>query len=237
MRLSNDPEVVRREYASERGLLERSSIYANVDGEDALEVVSDLIAELNPRSVLEVGCGTGSLAQRLSNALDCEITALDISPRMVELTRERGISAELGDVQTLRFTDGEFDCVIAAWMLYHVPDLDRGLSEIGRVLSPEGSLVAVTVGVRHLEELWALVGQPGYNVTFNDENGAQILGRHFASVRSRSVKATVTFDDRGAARRYIAASITRSHLADQVPELTEPLRATTWTCVFVASKA
>ena len=45
---------------------------------------------------------------------------------MVELARARGVDARVGDVQELPFADGAFDCVVAAWMLYHVPDLDRG---------------------------------------------------------------------------------------------------------------
>ncbi len=49
-----------------------------------------------------------------------------------ELTRE------VGDVQSLPFADAGFDCVIASWMLYHVPDLDLGVSEIARVLRAGG---------------------------------------------------------------------------------------------------
>ena len=49
---------------------------------------------------------------------------------MVELTKARGVDVHLADVQSLPFADGEFDCVAANWVLYHVPDLDRGLSEL-----------------------------------------------------------------------------------------------------------
>src|SRR5262249_26806624 len=70
--------------------------------------------------------------------------------------RARGIDARVGDVQDLPFDEGEFDVAVAAWMLYHVPDLDRGLAELARVLKPEGVLVAVTNSVEHLQELWTL---------------------------------------------------------------------------------
>ena len=49
---------------------------------------------------------------------------------MVELTREARRGRAVGDVQELSFGDGEFDVVVAAWMLYHVPDIERALDEI-----------------------------------------------------------------------------------------------------------
>src|SRR5207247_10358646 len=82
---------------------------------------------VGPRRVLEVGAGPGEFAERLGRDLGVEVIAADLSPRMVELARDRGVDARLGDVQELEFEDGSFDCAVAAWMLYHVPDLDRGL--------------------------------------------------------------------------------------------------------------
>jgi ubiquinone/menaquinone biosynthesis C-methylase UbiE len=64
------------------------------------------------------------LAERIASELDCELVAIDQSERMVALTRERGLDARLGDVCDLPFADGEFDVALAAWMLYHVADLD-----------------------------------------------------------------------------------------------------------------
>jgi ubiquinone/menaquinone biosynthesis C-methylase UbiE len=45
--------------------------------------------------------------------------------------------------------DDAADIVVAAWMLYHVPDLDAVLREVRRVLRPGGTLVAVTNGAVH----------------------------------------------------------------------------------------
>jgi ubiquinone/menaquinone biosynthesis C-methylase UbiE len=49
--------------------------------------------------------------------------------------------------------DDAADIVVAAWMLYHVPDLDAVLREVRRVLRPGGTLVAVTNGAAHLAAL------------------------------------------------------------------------------------
>ncbi len=83
---------------------------------------------------------------------------------------------------------GEFDAVVAAWRLYHVPDLDRGLSEIARVLRPGGALVAVTNSASDLHEVWDLVGRDLEDrlLTFRTENGEHHLGRHFESDTGRA---------------------------------------------------
>ena len=130
----DDPEVVRAQYATETGLETRRSIYENAEGEDAREVAFQAIAAAHPRRLLEVGAGPGELSARITAELGAEVIALDVSERMVELARGRGVDARVGDVQALPFADASFDTVVAAWMLYHVPDLDRGLAEIARVL-------------------------------------------------------------------------------------------------------
>src|SRR5439155_23857328 len=82
----------------------------------------------------------------------------------------RGVEALVGDVQDLPFADGSFDCALAAWMLYHVPELDRGLAELARVLRRGGRLVAVTNSEWSLRELWELVGSdPAGRYSFGAE--------------------------------------------------------------------
>jgi SAM-dependent methyltransferase len=235
----DDPDVVRGQYASEDGLLARRSVYERAEGGDAREVVFDAVAGCEPRRVFEIGCGPGELSERIATELGADVVAVDISPRMVELARARGVDARVGDVQQLPFDDGEFDCAVAAWMLFHVPDLDLGVRELARVLRPGGRLVAATNGAHHLEEVWALVGEPGVpaGVSFRRETGAAVLEPHFARVERRDADGWVTFPDADAVRSYIASSIVRRHLAERVPELAGPLRARRRTSVFIAEKS
>jgi SAM-dependent methyltransferase len=235
----DDPGLVRREYSSEEGLRARASVYEGIAGPDAWEAAFAAVREAAPRRVLEVGCGWGEFAARIAAELGAEVVALDISPRMVELARERGVDARVGDVQALPFPDSSFDVVAGNWMLYHVPDLDLGLSELARVLRPGGRLVAATNGLDHLGELWALVGRDRRDepVRFFAETGSASLLRHFASVDRVDVTGTVTFADREAVSGYIASSIAHKHLADSVRELGEPLVATRRNTIFVARKA
>jgi ubiquinone/menaquinone biosynthesis C-methylase UbiE len=188
--------------------------------------------------VLEVGCGTGEGAERIARELGADVVALDISPRMVDLTKERGVDARIGDVQQLPFADGEFDCAVATWVLYHAQDVDRAIAELARVLQPGGRLVAATIGNDNLSELWALLGDTSRNeLSFNERNGAELLGRHFAEVERLDPYGTVVFPNPEAMRTLVAATITRSHLAEQVPEFEGEFRAGSRHTVFVAEKA
>ena len=239
MRL-DDPELVRREYASEAGLAARASVYDGEFGEpDARRSALEAVRAVSPRRVLEVGCGRGEFAERLARELDADVVALDLSPRMVELTRKRGIDARVGDVGSLPFADHEFDCAVANWILYHVPDLDRALAELARVLTADGRLVAATSGLAHLRELWTLVGRDRANepARFFAETGERFLSAHLARLERRDVTATIVFDDVAAVRRYVAASVAHKHLADRVPAFVGPLPATKVNAVFVADKA
>ena len=237
MRL-DDPGVVRRDYADESRLAARASAWQYASGPDPRDLVVEAFAEVAPRRVLDVGSGRGELAERLQAELGCAVLAVDQSERMVELTRARGVAAELGDVQSLRFEDASFEAALAAWMLYHVPDLDAGLAELARVLRPGGRLVAVTNASANLPELWNLVGgRDDLAGSFSAENGAKRLERHFARVTWRDAAGTLTFPDRAAAREYVAASIVRADDADRLPGWQGPLVCTRLARVFVAETA
>ena len=231
----NDPAFVRREYADERGLAARMAAQSTATGADPYSVVFDGVAEGAPGLILEVGCGRGELAERMSLELDARVVAVDQSERMVELTRQRGVEAIVGDVQDLPFRDGIFDAAVAAWMLYHAADLELALRELRRVLRPDGRLVAATSSERNLHELWELVGEIGAPADgFTAENAEWALLRHFTIVRRRDVYGTVRFPDRDAAARHVAAVPTRGHLAGSLPDFEGPLDATRHVVVFVA---
>jgi SAM-dependent methyltransferase len=233
----NDPQLVRDEYASESGLEARRSIYTCRDGPDARDEAFRLIAALEPDDVLEVGCGPGELSERIARELGADVVAIDLSERMVELARERGVKADVGDVQELPFDDESFDCVVAAWMLYHVADVDLGLSEIGRVLRRGGHLVAVTNSEEHLAEARAVGGvDMRGRLPFSRENAEPQLRRRFAAVGRHDVGGSVSFAGHAEVRRYIEAmGIMRGERVD-VPEFEGPLRATRRVSIFVARR-
>jgi SAM-dependent methyltransferase len=237
IRGSDDPAYVRRQYEDESGLQARKAIYGAIGGLDARDIAFEAVREAQPGRVLEVGCGEGEFAERLVAELDVDVVALDQSARMVELAVCRGVDARVGDVQELPFEDGSFDVAVAAWMLYHVPQLERALNELARVLRSRGRLVAVTNRANHLEEMFRLVGIERWELPFGAENGAELLADHFARVELRDATGTVTFTDAEPIRRYLRSSERLSVYEPRVPELDQPLVAHRRNVVFVAEKA
>jgi SAM-dependent methyltransferase len=233
---ANEADFVREQYATPDNLRARKAAYINAEGDDPREFVLEAVAAAKPRLVLEVGGGEGELAERIQNELDAEVVGIDQSEGMVAVQRGKGIDARVGDVQNLPFADGEFDVAVAAWMLYHVPDLDRGLGELARVLRRDGVLVAVTNAVDHLQELWDLAERASKIGMFNfrSDNGEEVLLRHFASVERRDASGWVVMDDE-TIRRFAASWEALAPLVT-IPPLGEPLRVQRHTSVFVARK-
>jgi SAM-dependent methyltransferase len=233
----DDASFVREQYATHDNLRARKSAYENAEGEDPRQFVFEAVVAAKPQRVLEVGGGEGELAERLVRELGVELVGIDQSQAMVEIQRAQGIEARVGDVQDLPFADGEFDLVVAAWMLDHVADLDRGLAEIARVLRPGGVLVAATNSREHMQELWGLAQceRSAHARTFRSENGDAALRRHFAKVARRDARGTVTLDD-AAIRRFGASWRPLGSLAT-MPPLQAPLLAHMHATIFVAEKA
>jgi len=103
---------------------------------------------LQCRRVLDLACGTGDIAL-LASAAGADVTALDITPRMIALARAkartRGAMARflVGDMTALPLPDACVDVVTTGYGLRNVPDLDAALREIHRVLKPGGRLLSL----------------------------------------------------------------------------------------------
>jgi len=201
-------ETVRAQYATEANLdLRRSVWMPTLDGRHPGCEALATIEAAQPSSMLEVGCGTGEFAARVRSALPgTELVAVDQSERLVDVTATRGVTARQADVQDLPFADDTFDVVAALWMLYHVPDLQRGLAEIRRVLRPGGTLVAVTNGDEHLSDLRRDAGGTPAITTFSSENGEAALRQHFADVRREDFASRAVFPDHATAVAYLDSS-------------------------------
>jgi SAM-dependent methyltransferase len=228
----DDPEVVRAEYGSERGLETRMAAQRFGTGPNARDIVVAAAAEAAPRRVLDVGCGTGDLTERLRRELGADVVAVDQSERMVELTRGRGIDARVADVQELPFPDGSFDAVVAAWVLFHVPEVPRALDELARVLRPGGRLVAATNSNEHLQELYDLLELGRMPFAFSSENGEELLRARFSRVERRDAFGWIEFPSRSEAQQYVDDGIVFS--GRQLPPFDGPLRVRREPTVFVA---
>ena len=239
MKLDN-PLLVRWEYASEERLAKRNEIFrALVCGDNPEELAFRAVEEAHPKRIVDIGCGPGEVTQRFLDELHADVCAIDISPRMVALTKARGVDARVADAEQLPFSGDDFDCAFAGWVLYHVPNVDRAIAEAARVLRPAGRFVATCYHADNLSELWDLIDhglEPREHLSFNHENGASLIARHFETVERRDVEATLTFPSTASMREFVAATIDRAHLAPKVPEIREPFRATARHAIFVAER-
>jgi ubiquinone/menaquinone biosynthesis C-methylase UbiE len=122
--------------------------------EQALRRMTVDLAQLHPgESVLDVGCGTGTLTlvakRRVGDA--GRVAGIDPAPQMIARARQkaarRGLAIELhvDVIERLPFPDRSFDVVLSSLMMHHLPDeLKRqGLTEIARVLKSGGRLLVV----------------------------------------------------------------------------------------------
>jgi SAM-dependent methyltransferase len=233
----DNPLLVRWEYASEERLEKRNAVLRALSrGASPEDASVAAVAALQPKRLLDVGCGLGQLGERFQNELGTHVCAIDISPRMVELSKARGLDARLADVEQLPYPDHDFDCVFAGWVLYHVPDLERAIAECARVLTADGALVATSVGEDNIADVWELIGidEPREPLKFARENGEALLRSHFSDVERHDFEGELVFPDTETLRTFVASTIDRAHLAPQVPDISEPFHARTRHVIFVA---
>jgi ubiquinone/menaquinone biosynthesis C-methylase UbiE len=110
-------------------------------------IARELHAQRLGNDVLEIGSGSGSVAQQvLSSRPELAWTAMDIDPHMTQAAAARlagfpKVAAITGDAAAMPFPDDCFDAVISCLMLHHVIDWERAVAEIARVLRPGGTFV------------------------------------------------------------------------------------------------
>lgn len=161
------------------------------------------LARLKPgESVLDVGCGTGTLAIAAKRRVGPggHVNGIDASPEMIARANKKALRAGLeidfksGVVEALPFPDAQFDAVLSTLMLHHLPRKlrEEGAREIRRVLKPGGRVLIVDFGgterqngllarfhQRHghvkLSEVTALLDAAGLNVVDSGAVGIKDL--------------------------------------------------------------
>jgi ubiquinone/menaquinone biosynthesis C-methylase UbiE len=112
------------------------------------------------KQVLEVGCGTGLLLERMAGFASAAV-GVDLSPGMLEHATARGLEAVEGSATELPFDDASFDVVCSFKVLAHVRDIQDAMNEMVRVTRPGGVLVLEFYNPHSLRALAKRLGPAG----------------------------------------------------------------------------
>ena len=105
-----------------------------------------------PFRLLDIGCGTGSLAGLLADSvLPVKVTGLDYSPAMCERAHAKAVQNDhlhdigfvAGDSERLPFADGSFDIITCSNSFHHYPHQQEVVHEMKRLLKPGGRLMLI----------------------------------------------------------------------------------------------
>ncbi|WP_281227754.1 bifunctional demethylmenaquinone methyltransferase/2-methoxy-6-polyprenyl-1,4-benzoquinol methylase UbiE [Flavobacterium aquiphilum] len=143
--------------------------------------VLQLVSKTNPGNVLDIATGTGDLAILMAQTKAKRIVGLDISEGMLEIGKikieEKNLSQTiemvLGDSENIPFEDNFFDAITVAFGVRNFEHLEKGLSEILRVLKPGGIFVVLETSVPEKTPY-----KQGYN--FYSKNILPLIGKLFS---------------------------------------------------------
>ena len=118
--------------------------------------VIKLVADNNPKNVLDIATGTGDLAISFAKKTKIpDIVGLDLSDGMLQVAREKVIGTSIktkvkfikGDSEDLPLSDNSFEAITVSFGIRNFENLENGLSEIYRVLTPGGTFIILETSV------------------------------------------------------------------------------------------
>ena len=193
----NDSKTVKSQYSTSANLSTRISIhdkYSTNKTGFGNWIYSNY--EITPgMKILELGCGTGSMWKGKDDLISScsKIVLSDISEAMVDsakatLGERDNIEYKVIDIREIPYEDDTFDAVIGNMMLYHVPDLNKGLTEVRRVLKKGGRFYSATYGehgiMEYLSKVLSEYGvEDNVSRVFTLQNGREILQNSFSKVK------------------------------------------------------
>ena len=201
-------EYAKLQYKSHKNLTNRMNLWSYGSNPESLQkwIFSKINLQENER-ILELGCGTGQLwLENYSNVPStCSIVLSDFSQKMLNKAKENlkplnlPINFKVLDAQKIPYRNQDFDVVIGCHMLYHIPNIDKALVEISRVVKPNGRFITTTVSKNHIKELKDFLAKFGLYSDeklklfseFRNETGNDILKPFFEEIMFKEYKNNV----------------------------------------------
>ncbi|MBR3873893.1 MAG: methyltransferase domain-containing protein [Clostridia bacterium] len=189
----NDRKTVEKQYENADGLKIRLELHRkySLNQQPYAEWIAQHYHIQPGMRVLELGCGTAEIWKAPERYLpdNASLLLTDLSEGMLCTARSNvspraNVSFAQVDIQAIPYADSSFDLVIANAMLYHVPDIDKALSEAMRVLKPGGRFICSTSGDHSIASwLVEVLGADDARILpFSLQNGGAQLKRYFAKV-------------------------------------------------------
>jgi len=221
-------ESVQQQYSSDKNLSARIKLHAkhSTNKQGFVPWLFEQYRFSDGDSILELGCGNGGQWESQIDRLpdNCCLTLSDYSEGMVGAVKKkfsgqfRNIDFKQVDIQDIPFGDESFDVVIANHMLYHVPDLDKALLEVRRVLKTGGYFYVATNGNgglrpflhNALKQFDAETTAFTQEISFNLENGKAILAPYFSSVERIDYEDSLSITETQDLMDWIKSTITFS---------------------------
>jgi SAM-dependent methyltransferase len=197
------------------------------------ELLAEELIRLDPRRILDIGCGEGNLRAALPVPLRSRTVGLDASATMLGAQPPPVVQA---DATALPFAAGVFDVAVAVNVLDHLADPTVAVGEAHRVLAREGTLIAATAS-RHDSPELAPIWRPPPS-SFDAEDAPHLLASVFGQLRVQRWDAPlIRLPSRDAVRDYLIARFMAPEAAAAAAEqVTTPMTVTKRGAVMYARK-
>ena len=209
LQMSNIEEDIVKQYQNSNNLKVRISLHDqfSVNKKGWFNWLYEQIDFSRVTRLLEVGCGNGKLWEnRKVDLRNREIFLSDISEGMVQEVRKKlgnNFNCIQLDCQAIPFKNEYYDAVVANHVMFYIQDIQKGLSEIVRVLRKNGVFYCSTYGREHMREITDIVKSYDSRIelsqnklydAFGLENGEDILKKYFSNVQLKLYEDALTVD-------------------------------------------
>lgn len=212
MSIMNKTQNVKQQFSNDKNLAMRIDFYKKYTT-NKYRFADWLFDKYNFKeniSILELGCGNGNHWEGKLKKLPkgCKLILSDFSDGMLDLVKEKyssnkNVSFDKIDIQSIPYDDNSFDMIIANHMLFHVPDLNKALLEVKRVLKKGGYFYSATDGNGGMRPfLHEAIKQFDpeseaftEKLPFNLQNGGEILSKYFENVQRFDYENTLAITD------------------------------------------